>query len=132
MSVITDVFEAVLGLMNTEDRTVLIGALPPDNSVAAYISGGGIKSTFLDKGFAYNLLVSLEAKNTAPQTALDTLNDIHQAVTQRKNYPTTEAYQITDVETVNSPFYVGREKNSQHVYGSTLRVKFYYKKGTSL
>ena len=130
MSVINDVFTAVIGLMNTETRTVIIGALPPDNGFAAYISGGSPDSTFIDKEFAYEILVSLEAKNVSQKAASDALNDIHQSLTQAREYPETNAYQITNVETVTTPYYVGREQNSQHIYGSTLRIKFYYKKGT--
>ena len=129
MSVINDVLLAVLGLVNTKTRTVLIGSLPPDNSVAAYISGGSPDTTFQDKEMAYSLLISLECKNASQKTASDELNDIHKLLTMATSYPETTAYQITNIETVTSPYYVGREQNSQHIYGSTLRVKFYYKKG---
>lgn len=130
MSVINDVLEAVRGLCNAVNpyATVLIGSLPADNGISLFVGSGAPSETYLDKGMSIELSCTLNAKHHNPQVASDALNDIHQALTQSKDYPETSAYQITDISTISTPSYIGREENKQYLYGSSLRVRFYFKK----
>ena len=107
---------------------ILIGALPADNGICCTIAGGWPEATFIDKGMSYELSLVLNGKHANQQTVADTLNDIHQALTQTKTYPQTDAYQITNIETTASPSYIEREENKQYLYGSSLKVRFYYRK----
>lgn len=131
MSVISDVLEAVIDLAEAENpyAPIRIGALPADNGLCMAVSSGAPDSTFMTKSFAYALDIVFNGKHTDAQTVANTLCDIHEALTQRKQYPVTDAYQITDIVTVSAPNMIEREANSQILYGSFLRVKFFYKKG---
>ena len=128
-SVIGQVLEAVIEMAQDTNpyANITIGPLPPNNGITMTISGGWPDSTFLTKGMAYELGLVLNGKHSNAQTVCDALNNIHQALTQTKTYPRTDTYQITNIETTSSPAYLGVEPNKQILYGSGLRVKFFYK-----
>lgn len=134
MSVINDVLLAVISMAQDAIAgadpfsVITIGALPADDKICCTISGGWPAHTFNDKGSEYELNLVLNGKHHKQQVVSDALNDIHQALTQTKYYPETAAYQITNIETTASPNYIGREENKQYLYGSSLRVRFYYRK----
>lgn len=128
MSVYNDVLQAVIGLAEAEQPydKIRIGPLPPDNGISIAWSTGSL-STFLDKKAAVSMTAVLNAKHEDQQTAADVLGRLHTALNMRKSYPRAEAYQITNIETLGSPSYLGREENKQWLYGSSLTVKFYLK-----
>ena len=132
MSIINDVFEAVLGLAVTAPGVYVsqigVGAMPPDNGIAAQIATG-TGSPFLDLGSAYQFSMVLNGKHRNQKAASDALNNIHQILTQTAALPSGDGFQITAIETTQTPSYLGREQNAQHLYGSSLRVKFYFMKG---
>lgn len=131
MSVINDVLLAVIDMAQNIQPyyNIKIGAMPADNSISCAIATGAPDATFNDKGFSYEFSLVLNGKNYDQQKVSDELNDIHQILTQAKIYPATDTFQITNIETTSSPSYIGREENKQYLYGSSLRVRFYYKKG---
>lgn len=128
MSVLKDVFEAVVGLAQATNpyATIFVGALPADNGLSMFLSSGAPEHTFLTKGAAYRLSVLLNGKHTDQQTVLGALDSIHHALTTTKTYPATGDFQITNIETTAAPSYIGREQGEQHIYGSSLAVKFFY------
>lgn len=87
----------------------------------------GTLNTFFNKMGTVEMSAVLNAKNTNQQTALDALSDIHTALNMTKSYPSSDNYQITNIETIGPPVYLSREQNSQWLYGSSLRIKFYLK-----
>lgn len=129
MSVINSVLLAVIDLVNLEKpyASVVIGALPADNGLSMTIGAGAPATTFMTKGMAYEIDLVFNGKHSNAQTVSDTLNDLHQVLTQAKSYPSTDEYQITNIETSATPSYLSREENNQILYGSALRVKFFYK-----
>ena len=129
MSVINSVLLAVIDLVNMEKpyASVVIGALPADNGLSMTIGAGAPATTFMTKGMAYEIDLVFNGKHSNAQTVSDTLNDLHQVLTQAKSYPSTDEYQITNIETSATPSYLSREENNQILYGSALRVKFFYK-----
>lgn len=129
MSTINEVLIAVIGLINelSPYATATIGALPADNGISCYIATGSPETTFMTKGMAYQMTVTLNGKHTNQQTVSDTLNNIHKSLTQKKSYPQTDDYQITDIGTVSSPNYIERDANRQYLYGSALQIKFFLK-----
>lgn len=131
MSVINDVLLSVLGIAQIEGlyATIRIGALPADDGLSIAIGAGGPETTFLTKGMSYEIDCVINGKHSNAQIVSDALNDIHQALTQTKEYPQTETYQINDIATIATPDYMGREDNGQILYGSSIRVRFFYKKG---
>lgn len=128
MSVINSVLLDVISLaqINGLYCDIVIGAMPPDNGISIAIGAGGPATTFLTKGMAYEIYCVLNGKHSNAQTVSDALNNIHQALTQRTEYPRSTTYQITDIETVSTPAYSGREQNNQELYSSSIRVKFFY------
>lgn len=130
MSVINDVLLAVIGMVTLDlYAPIKIGSLPADNGLSIYIGTGDPSETFHTKGMRYELDLVLNGKHSDAKVVSDALNDIHQSLTQTKVYPKTNDYQITNIETIISPNYRDREDNGQILYGSGLRVHFYYKKG---
>lgn len=134
MSVINDVLLSVIdmALEVKPYATITVGALPADDSLCMAISSGAADAPFLTRGMSYELNVVFNGKNAKQQDVLDALNDIHQYLTQTKIYPRTDTFQITNIDTTNSPSYIGREENKQYLYGSSLRIRFFYKKGTDI
>ena len=135
MSVQNDIFEAVIELAEAAiappkksgsvTPSILIGAMPAKNGIAMQISTGAPATTFINKGMPYEFTLVLNGKGASQKTVSDKLNAIHIALTQAKTYPSAAAYQITDIETVATPSYIGREEDKQYLYGSSLRVKAY-------
>ena len=128
MSVYDDVLQAVVGLANDTNpyAVVTIGALPANNGICIAWASGSL-NTFLNKMGTVEMSAVLNAKNTNQQAALDALSNIHTALNMTKSYPSSDNYQITNIETIGPPVYLSREQNSQWLYGSSLRIKFYLK-----
>lgn len=131
LSVINDVFLAVLDMAQATNpyATIRIGALPADDGISAQIATGSPDTTFQTKGMVYDLGIILNGKHSNAQTVSDALNDIHKALTMAKEYPQTDTYQILNVITTTTPSYIDREEHQQYLYGSSLEVRFFYKKG---
>ena len=106
--------------------TVTIGALPADNGISMAPASGAL-NTFMDKKAAVSMSVVINAKNVNQQAAMDALGDIHTALNMTNIYPSTENFQITNIETNGPPTYLNREQNSQWLYGSSVTVKFFLK-----
>lgn len=128
MSVYDDVLEAVAGLANQVNpyAKVTIGPLPPDSGIAIAWSAGNL-NTFLDKKAAVSMSAVLNAKHSDQRKAADALGNIHTALNRAKAYPQTDSFQITNIETIGAPAYLGREQNRQWLYGSSLEIRFFLK-----
>ena len=126
MSVYTDVLNAIVGM--TTDlglySSVIIGPMPTDNGIAIAWANGTL-NTFMNKNADVEMSAVLNAKNTSQQVALDALGTIHTALNMTKTYPSADNFQITNMETSSAAAYLGREENSQYLYGSSRRVKFF-------
>ena len=124
MSIQNDILEAIIEQAEQNGKyNIIVGALPAENGLAMQVSTGASAHTFLDKGMAYEFTCVLNGKNASQKAVSDALNDIHLALTKALSYPVTDAYQITDVETISTPSYIGREEDRQFLYGSSLRIK---------
>lgn len=126
MSVYNDVLNAVVDLAQQAKpyANILIGPMPPDNGISIAWSSGNL-NTFLNKKAAVSMSAVLNCKNSDQELAADTLGRIHVFLNMRKDYPSTDNFQITNIETIAAPTYLGREENNQWLYGSSLEVKFY-------
>lgn len=129
MSVINSVLLAVIALAQEAQpyANIVIGALPAANGICCQVASGAPESTFLTKGMAFQISLVLNGKHSSQQVVSDALGDIHQALTQALEYPENEMFQITNIETIAAPSYIGREEDKQYLYGSSLRVRFFYK-----
>ena len=119
-----EVLQAVIDMAEEAAGVPIVtGSLPPDNGIA--MTGQAAPSPiFLDIGSNERMTIVCNGKNTDQQTVIAWLDSIHQYLTRRKGFPQGENWQIYAIETVSSPRLIGREANSQWLYGSTLAVKF--------
>lgn len=127
MTAFEEVLAAVIGMAQatTPYATITAGALPADNGICMTWASGAPQTTFLTKGMPYQMSVVCNGKHTSQRAVSEALGAIHLALTKTKDYPNTPQWQITNIETIAAPSYIGREQNSQWLYGSSLRVKFF-------
>lgn len=104
------------------DASIITGSMPPDNGIAM-TGQAGSDAIFLDIGSNERMTVVCNGKNTDQSAVIRQLDAIHKSLTRRKDFPTGEGWQIYAIETVSSPRLIGREQNSQWLYGSSLLVK---------
>ena len=133
MSVLDEVQTAVIDLAQDTNpyATIEIGALPADNGICMTYSSGSPDSTFMDKGSAYSMDMVCNGKHTDQEILINTLAAIHEALTQATDYPTAEGWQITNIITTAAPTYIDRQPNDWYMYGSSLRVNFYYRRANN-
>lgn len=132
-SVINEVVEAVIGLMNATEpfATVTRGALPTTVGITCEVSPGAAPQTvYLSKNAIIDLNLTINAKHPNLKTLTDDVNDIHSALTRAKVYPSdtvNNRWQIADISNVNMPDLIGREENNDWLLASAINVKFYWK-----
>jgi hypothetical protein len=109
---------------------IVYGSDPPINGICMIPSSVGPIQTHLNKGMIYDLPVVLNGKNTDQKVLLDTLTAIHEHITRRTDYSifSTVKCQVIDISTTALPSIIGREQNNQWICGSSLNVKFYWRK----
>ena len=119
-----EVIQAVIDMAQAAAGVkVVLGSLPPDNGLAM-TGNASSYPIFLDIGSNEQMNVVCNGKNTQQQAVINQLEAIHASLTRRKDFPSTDTWQIYAIETTASPRLIGREQNSQWLYGSSLLVKF--------
>lgn len=128
-SVINQVLEAVIGLMNDTlpFAQVTRGALPTGNGITCEIAPSTPSVMHMDKNTVVPLDVTLNGKHPNLKTLSDTLNNIHSVLTRAKVYPSAEKWQILDITNYTLPQIIGREQNNEWLMASSLSVKFYWR-----
>lgn len=128
MAVYDDVLLAAQSLAQSAQTFAVpsIGPLPPDDGISL-MWASSVYNPFFDKLAAVELTAVVNGKSTDQQAVSEALNQIHTTLSMMKAYPQSNNYQITNIETLSAPAYIGREENAQWLYGSSLRVKFYLK-----
>lgn len=130
-SVINEVLEAVIGLMNATNpfATVTRGALPTGQGLVCEIGPSIPETLFWDKNTFVPLDITLNGKHRNLKTLSDTMNNIHSVLTRATEYPADEngRWQITDILNQNLPQIIDREQNNDWIAASALTVKFYWK-----
>ena len=128
-SVINQVVEAVIGLMNatTPFATVTRGALPTGVGITCEVGPSTPSEVYLDKNSYVPLDVTLNGKHGNLKTLSDALNKIHSTLTRAKTYPSSDNWQIVDISNYTLPEIVDRESNNEWLMASSLSVKFYQK-----
>lgn len=129
MSVINEVLEAVIGMMNATEQfaTVTRGALPTGNGLTCEISPSMPRNMYMDKNTMIPLDVTLNGKHANLKTVSDAMNNIHSALTRATVYPSAERWEIVDILNNNLPSIIGREQNNEWLLASSLIVKFYWR-----
>lgn len=128
-SVINEVLEAVIGLMNATNpfATVTRGALPTGQGLVCEIGPSIPDELYFDKNTVIPLDVTMNGKHQNLKTLTDAMNGIHSALTRTRVYPSTERWQIIDIENQNLPQKIDREQNNEWLSASALTVRFYWK-----
>ena len=131
-SVINEVMEAVIGLMNATSpfATVTRGALPTTEGIVCEIGPTIQDVLFWDKNTFIPLDVTINAKHPNMKTLSDTMNNIHGVLTRAKLYPedtNQNRWQIVDIMTQNIPQIIGREDNNDWIMASALTVNFFWR-----
>lgn len=128
-SVINQVLEAVIGLMNatTPFASVTRGALPTTSGLCCEIGPSAPSSMHMDKNTVIPLDVTLNGKHHNLMTLSDAMNKIHSALTRAKVYPSATNWQILDISNTTLPQKIGREENNDWLMASALSVKFYWR-----
>ena len=128
-SVINEVLEAVIGLMNATSPFAVVtrGALPTHHGITCEIGPTNEQSMFLDKNTEIPLDVTLNGKHENLKTVSDAMNVIHSALTRATSYPEGTRWQIVDIRNMTLPQIIGREQNNDWLLGSALSVIFYWK-----
>jgi hypothetical protein len=119
-----DVLQAVIDMAQAAAGfPVVLGSQPPDDGIA--MTGNAASyPIFLDIGSNEEMNVVCNGKSTEQTTVIQRLEAIHMALTRRKDFPHSDTWQIYAIETTASPRLIGREQNSQWLYGSSLLIKF--------
>ena len=129
-SIFDRVLNAVIDMAQATDpyADIVVGSLPADNGLSMTYTTGGPMSTDFKKGISYEMSVVLNGKHSSQSAVLEALAAIHRELTRTKIYPRDVDYQINDIATISAPVYLEREQNTnaQWLYGSSLRVRFYY------
>ena len=126
-SIINQVVEAVIGLMNGLDlfATVTRGALPTGIGITCEVGPSSARETYLSKDTLVPLDVTINGKHPNLKTLSDALNGIHSSLTRRTAYPSGNGWQITDITNNTLPQRIGREENNEWLMASSLSVIFY-------
>lgn len=101
---------------------ILTGSMPPDNGIAM-TGQASTEDVYLDLGSDERMTVVCNGKNTDQQTVINQLDAIHYALTRRFDFPSGDGWKIYAIRTMASPRLLGRERNSQWLYGSSLEIK---------
>lgn len=118
-----EILQAVINMAEqATGETIVVGSMPPDNGIAM-TGQAAPQSIFLDIGANERMSVVCNGKSTDQRAIIQKLDTIHRSLARRKDFPTGDDWQIYAIETVASPRLIGREQNSQWLYGSSLLVK---------
>lgn len=117
------ILQAVIDMAETAAGVPIVtGSMPPDDGIA--MTGQASEDViFRDIGSNDRLVIICNGKSTDQRQVIQWLDAIHWSLTRRKDFPSNEAWQIYAIETISGPRLIGREANSQWLYGSSLAVK---------
>ena len=110
-------------------KRVVIGSVPPLDGYAVSMAGGAPIATFRPLTTNESFPVLFNGKGEDLHTVMADMEQAHHALTTSKALPYSEDWQIYAIETTAAPSVIGREENRNWVLGSSLRVKFFNKKG---
>jgi hypothetical protein len=129
MSVINEVVESVIGLMNATKpfANVTRGALPTGNGLVAEVGASSPREMYWDKNTLVPLDITLNGKHASLKTLSDAMNNIHSALTRAREYPSGDGWQIVDIVNYTLPQIIGREQNNEWLMASSLSVNFFWR-----
>lgn len=104
------------------------GAIPPKNGIAIAIGPSNPDERHFNRGGRYKINLILNAKHQNLETVSTVLSKIHIKLSQAKQYPKTQDWQIYSIESNPGPNFIEQESSTkQWLFGSVLEVSFYVK-----
>ncbi|MFR4340053.1 MAG: hypothetical protein DBX91_14070 [Subdoligranulum variabile] len=123
-----EIVEAVRQMVQAlVDGPVVIGSLPPLNGYAIGNAGGAPIETFRCMNTNEEMPLSFTGKNADQHHLADEMDKVLLALTTARALPSTAAWQVYAIETTSAPQLIGREENSNWIYGSSFRIRFFAK-----
>ena len=90
-----DIVNEVCDIIEDElDVVPVVGALPPVEGVAVQVSSGSVVAEYFPRTALNRTTLVVNSKSREQGVALQNLIDIHEVLTKRIGYPSTEDWQI--------------------------------------
>ena len=124
--------ESVMDLIDAMGNfaTITRGALGTSDGLACEIAPSTPQEVYYDKNAFIPLTLALNGKHNNLQTLSETMNNIIDTLTRRKEYPSGNGWEIVDITSGNLPRIIGREDNNSWLMAGDLIVKIYRKDET--
>lgn len=124
-SIINKAVEAVIALV---PRTVTFatpyrGALGTGNGICFEIGPTSPEAVFLDKNQYIPIDLTINGKHDNLEILSDQLNNLHEALTMSRSYPSGTNWKIVDITTLSEPQIIAREDSGQWIMASAILVK---------
>lgn len=129
MSIIEEIMEAVISMANETKPFAPVhrGALKATPDVCCELDPSVPLMVFMTKSAVVPLAVVFNAKHQSLDAALEVLHAIHRGLAKRKEFPSTERWQIADISAGAAPRKIGREKDNTWLTACELTVTIYDK-----
>lgn len=128
-SVANAVVEAVMDMVDSLSNYAVItrGALGTGNGLTCEVATSSVDGVFLDKNQYIFLDLTFNGKHRNLETLSDTLNNIMDSLTLRKEYPTGDGWEIVDISRGAPPLptIIGREEQNEWIMACAVIVKYY-------
>ena len=125
MSIIDSAVESVMDLIDALGlfSPISRGALGTGNGLVCEVGPSGAETVFMDKNQYIILDFTINGKHTNLFTLSESMNQIHEALTMRREYPFGDDWKIVDITTLTEPQKIGREDNNAWLMASALNIK---------
>ena len=125
MSIIDSAVESVMDLIDALGlfSPISRGALGTGNGLVCEVGPSGPETVFMDKNQYIILDLTINGKHTNLFTLSESMNQIHEALTMRRKYPSGDDWKIVDITTLTEPQKIGREDNNAWLMASALNIK---------
>lgn len=124
-----DVLQAVIAMAQAATNIRIFTGSNPSNESIAMTGSGSPSAIYRDMDAVRTISIVCNGKSANQKLIIDALDDIHAALTLRKDFPSGNGWKVFSIQTIASPRLIGREESNtnQWLYGSSLLVKFYTK-----
>ena len=121
--------ESVMDMIDAMGNFSLItrGALGINEGICCEIAPSTPESVFYDKNAYIPLTLALNGKHANLQTLSNTLNNIMDTLTRRKEYTSGDGWEIVDITNGTMPRVIGREDNNTWLMSCDIVIKLYRK-----
>ena len=130
-SILNCVVESVMDLINDMNNFSPIrrGALGTDSGLVCEVAPSNVDAVFLDKNSYIFMDLTLNGKHKNLELLSDTMNNISDALTRMKEYPSGNGWEIVDITAGSppEPTVIGREDNGEWLMASSVIIKYYRK-----